>query len=132
MTVTREIPFTCIQFPLYEYMKLKWSTTKNTKETFWSLERCYMWFVAGAQGYDYYPLDVIKTRLMLSNYLIKVTIGDIIKELYREQRYGMSFFKGIGPRTLRIWCWWSCVFGYVCESVIFRTEKDDHKSRTNL
>lgn len=129
MTVTREIPFTCIQFPLYEYMKLKWSNhSKIQKKDLEPWKGAICGSLAGATAAAITtPLDVIKTRLMLSKLSHKVTIGDIIKELYREQRYGMSFFKGIGPRTLWIGVG-GAVFLGMYESVIAVLKKDDHKS----
>ncbi|CAI8496238.1 unnamed protein product [Hanseniaspora opuntiae] len=73
------------------------------------------------------PLDVIKTRLMLSKLSQKATIADIIKELYKEQKYGKSFFKGIGPRTLWIGVG-GAVFLGMYESVIAVLNKDSKKT----
>ncbi|SGZ38024.1 related to Putative mitochondrial carrier protein PET8 [Hanseniaspora guilliermondii] len=128
MTITREIPFTCIQFPLYEYMKLKWRL--YSKEDGQSLEPwkgAICGSLAGATAAAITtPLDVIKTRLMLSKLSQKATIVDIIKELHREQKYGKSFFKGIGPRTLWIGVG-GAVFLGMYESVIAVLNKDTKK-----
>lgn len=64
-TVAREIPFTCIQFPLYEYLKSKYGMYKRAPvEPF---EAALMGSVAGGIGAAITtPLDVCKTRIMLS------------------------------------------------------------------
>ncbi|XBW37737.1 hypothetical protein QEN19_003319 [Hanseniaspora menglaensis] len=103
MTIMREIPFTCIQFPLYEFLKLKWKIMEGNDKNLapWKGALCGSFSGATAAAITT-PLDVIKTRLMLSKLSSKVSIIDIIKELYIEDKSGRSFFKGIGPRTLWI------------------------------
>ena len=103
MTIMREIPFTCIQFPLYEFMKQKWRNFDGSDSDLapWKGALCGSFSGATAAALTT-PLDVIKTRLMLSKLSSKVTITEIIKELYLEDKSGKSFFKGIGPRTLWI------------------------------
>ncbi|KAL6935887.1 hypothetical protein ACO0OL_002071 [Hanseniaspora opuntiae] len=129
MTITREIPFTCIQFPLYEYMKLKWRLhSKKEGEALEPWKGAICGSLAGATAAAITtPLDVIKTRLMLSKLSQKATIADIIKELYKEQKYGKSFFKGIGPRTLWIGVG-GAVFLGMYESVIAVLNKDSKKT----
>lgn len=129
MTITREIPFTCIQFPLYEYMKLKWRMhSKKEGEALEPWKGAICGSLAGATAAAITtPLDVIKTRLMLSKLSQKATIADIIKELYKEQKYGRSFFKGIGPRTLWIGVG-GAVFLGMYESVIAVLNKDSKKT----
>jgi solute carrier family 25 S-adenosylmethionine transporter 26 len=64
-TVAREIPFTCIQFPLYEYFKTKYRIYKGDKVE--PYEAAFMGSVAGGIGAAITtPLDVCKTRIMLS------------------------------------------------------------------
>lgn len=65
-TVAREIPFTCIQFPLYEYFKSKYRLYKGKSvEPF---EAALMGSLAGGIGAAITtPLDVCKTRIMLSS-----------------------------------------------------------------
>lgn len=128
MTITREIPFTCIQFPLYEYMKLKWSSYSNIdKKELEPWKGAICGSLAGATAAAITtPLDVIKTRLMLSKLSHKVSVIEIIKELYKEQKYGKAFFKGIGPRTSWIGVG-GAVFLGVYESVISILNKNEEK-----
>lgn len=63
-TIFREIPFTCIQFPLYEYVKHSMAGARK-EPTWWQAAGAGT--VAGsiAAGMTT-PLDVIKTRVMLA------------------------------------------------------------------
>ena len=65
-TVAREIPFTCIQFPLYEYFKQSYAVMKGRRTE--PYEAAFMGSVAGgiAAGVTT-PLDVCKTLIMLSH-----------------------------------------------------------------
>lgn len=66
MTVFREIPFTCIQFPLYEFFKNQWSLHKKRQTKPW--EAALFGSVAGSIAAALTtPLDVLKTRIMLSS-----------------------------------------------------------------
>jgi solute carrier family 25 (mitochondrial S-adenosylmethionine transporter), member 26 len=65
MTCFREIPFACIQFPLYESFKRALSKLKSQRLN--SLEAGACGFVAGGIAAALTtPLDVIKTRIMLT------------------------------------------------------------------
>ncbi|CEP15060.1 hypothetical protein [Parasitella parasitica] len=71
-TVAREIPFTCIQFPLYEFFKSKYGQYKGERVE--PMEAAIMGSLAGGIGAAITtPLDVCKTRIMLSS---KVCILD--------------------------------------------------------
>ena len=71
ITVMREIPFTMIQFPLYESMK-RWQARRLGKEKVNAFEAGICGCVAGGIGAGITtPLDVLKTRIMLME---KVTI----------------------------------------------------------
>lgn len=66
-TVAREIPFTCIQFPLYEYLKRKYSVYYKRGGQVEPFEAALMGSIAGGIGAAITtPLDVCKTRIMLS------------------------------------------------------------------
>ncbi|KAI7906924.1 mitochondrial carrier domain-containing protein, partial [Cokeromyces recurvatus] len=96
-TVAREIPFTCIQFPVYEYLKRKYSDHKGDNVE--PLEAAVMGSLAGGFGAAITtPLDVCKTRIMLSS---KVCIIETIKRIVQEEG-AKKLFAGLGPRVLWI------------------------------
>lgn len=65
-TLAREIPFALIQFPLYEHLKLRYSLVVERPPKPW--EAAFAGSVAGAIAAAITtPLDVAKTRIMLSN-----------------------------------------------------------------
>lgn len=97
-TLMREIPFTAIQFPLYERLKtLSGANDKPYRSTLCGS-------IAGAfSAAVTTPLDVIKTRIMLQrhnpNSPGRRNLA-IIREITSE---GIgAFFKGVVPRTLWI------------------------------
>ena len=62
----REIPFTMIQFPLYEAMK-RWQAKRTGKLKANAFEAAVCGSIAGGIGAGFTtPLDVLKTRIMLS------------------------------------------------------------------
>lgn len=94
-TIFREIPFSIIQFPLWEYFKLHWSNTTGFSLSSAAVAVCGAVAGAIAAGITT-PLDVIKTRVMLaehhlsshtfpnSNYK-RIEITQILTEIYRER-----------------------------------------------
>lgn len=79
-TVAREIPFTCIQFPLYEFFKSEYGQYKGDRVE--PLEAAAMGSLAGGIGAAITtPLDVCKTRIMLSS---KVCFDMIVTKMYVE------------------------------------------------
>ncbi|KAG0240482.1 hypothetical protein BGX31_001943 [Mortierella sp. GBA43] len=108
-TVAREIPFTCIQFPLYEYMKKTFAlATHRSKVDPWEAAICGS--IAGgiAAGFTT-PLDVVKTRLMLSqrnatgaqSSAYYSGILSTMKRILAEEG-PRALFSGIGPRVMWI------------------------------
>ncbi|RCK65421.1 putative mitochondrial carrier protein PET8 [Candida viswanathii] len=100
-TIMREIPFTIIQFPLYEWLKVQWL------ENVWFVPEggvkgaaCGM-IAGGVAAALTTPLDVIKTRIMLHKE--RISVVKLVKGLIREEGAG-ALFNGIVPRT----CWISC------------------------
>lgn len=97
-TIMREIPFTVIQFPLYEWLKSQWSAYEKS-ENLSLLKGAICGSVAGAVAAALTtPLDVIKTRIMLNKE--RVGVVPLVRSIVREEGYG-AFLRGIGPRT----CW---------------------------
>lgn len=100
-TIMREIPFTMIQFPLYEYLKVQWQQNLNSfiPQGFKGAA-CGM-IAGGVAAALTTPLDVIKTRIMLHK--DRISIVSLVKNLIREEGPA-ALFNGIVPRT----CWISC------------------------
>ncbi|KAJ0336838.1 hypothetical protein COL922a_007465 [Colletotrichum nupharicola] len=110
ITVLREVPFTIIQFPLWERLK-RWGRErkqnknwkldgKQTEYEVSAVESALYGSVAGAAAAGITtPLDVLKTRVMLSKE--KEKVGDVLRDIYRQ--HGIRpFFAGIGPRVMWI------------------------------
>ncbi|KAK1597556.1 mitochondrial carrier domain-containing protein [Colletotrichum navitas] len=112
ITVLREVPFTIIQFPLWERLKRwgrerkqnkNWKLGPGARQTEYevsAVESALYGSVAGAAAAGITtPLDVLKTRVMLSQQ--KERVGDVLKTIYKE--HGIRpFFAGIGPRVMWI------------------------------
>lgn len=95
-TIMREIPFTIIQFPLYELLKQKWARATGLNDI--SLIRGAICgsVAGGIAAASTTPLDVIKTRIMLNKE--RIGIAQLVRTMVREEGYGV-FLNGIGPRT---------------------------------
>ena len=98
-TVMREIPFTIIQFPLWEALK-RWRKISSGIETSSAIESAFFGSIAGAVAAGFTtPLDVLKTRIMLAK--DKEPMGIMISEIMKQSGI-RAFFAGIGPRILWI------------------------------
>ena len=99
VTIMREVPFTIIQFPLWEALK-EWRRRKTGRESSSAVESAVFGSIAGAVAAGFTtPLDVLKTRIMLAR--DKETMGSMARELLRQSG-PRAFFAGIGPRVLWI------------------------------
>ena len=102
ITVIREVPFTVIQFPLWEGMK-KWAlkqrqTTSPGDVT--AAESALFGSISGAIAAGLTtPLDVLKTRMMLATQ--RESVFGMTRRIWSHEG-GMVFFSGIGPRTMWI------------------------------
>lgn len=97
-TILREIPFTMIQFPLYEKMKSMWASARGVKKVD-PLSGALCGSVAGGiAAAATTPLDVLKTRLILNRH--GETFSETLREIYKDG--SATFFRGIVPRTLWI------------------------------
>ncbi|KAF9390293.1 hypothetical protein CPB97_009633 [Podila verticillata] len=108
-TVAREIPFSCIQFPLYEYMKRTWAaSTDRAAVDPWQAAICGS-ISGGFAAAVTTPLDVVKTRVMLSQrnptgaqssaYYSGIT--STFKRILAEEG-PRALFSGVGPRVMWI------------------------------
>ncbi|PFH45426.1 hypothetical protein AMATHDRAFT_159864 [Amanita thiersii Skay4041] len=108
ITIMREIPFTSLQFPLYEFLKSKLAThlgRRSSKELHVH-EAAVCGSVAGAFAAALTtPLDVLKTRVMLdlrtSSTRALPSLPTRFKTIYTTEG-PRALFSGVVPRTLWI------------------------------
>ena len=99
ITVMREVPFTIIQFPLWEAMK-EWRTRTQGTDQITALDSAVFGSLAGAVAAGITtPLDVLKTRMMLSRERQKSI--SLLSQILKDSG-PRAFFAGIGPRILWI------------------------------
>ncbi|TVY85038.1 putative mitochondrial carrier protein [Lachnellula suecica] len=99
VTIMREVPFTVIQFPLWESMK-EYRRRTSGKDEIGALESGLFGSAAGAVAAGFTtPLDVLKTRMMLAKE--KTAMIPLLREILRDSG-PRAFFAGIGPRVLWI------------------------------
>ncbi|EJC98918.1 mitochondrial carrier [Fomitiporia mediterranea MF3/22] len=104
-TIMREIPFTSIQFPLYEFFKME-SARALGRDSLGAHEAAVCGSIAGGIAAALTtPLDVVKTRTMLD--LRKISSMDTpsflarFKDIYVKEGI-KALFAGVVPRTLWI------------------------------
>lgn len=109
-TIMREVPFSFIQFPLWEYFKQNWTSTTGTALTPVSVAICGA--IAGgiAAGLTT-PLDVAKTRIMLADDGSRTGMYRVLRGIYRERGI-KGIFAGFGPRVLWITLGGAIFFGF--------------------
>ncbi|CAK9808406.1 S-adenosylmethionine mitochondrial carrier protein [Anthophora quadrimaculata] len=99
-TVIRDLPFGLIQMPLWEYFKLCWKKNKNCECT--PVEGAICGSVSvGISAMLTTPLDVAKTRIMLSSTMVdkdEIKISVMLKNVYRESGF-RGLFAGFLPRV---------------------------------
>jgi len=105
ITVMREIPFTSIQFPLYELLKLNLARKLNRKLLF-AHEAAICGSIAGGVAAALTtPLDVLKTRVMLDlrdgSKEKLPSLASRFKTIYATEG-AKALFSGVVPRTLWI------------------------------
>ncbi len=99
VTIMREVPFTVIQFPLWESMK-EYRRRKSGRDTISALESGLFGSAAGAIAAGITtPLDVLKTRMMLAKE--KTAMIPLLRQILNDSG-PRAFFAGIGPRVLWI------------------------------
>jgi solute carrier family 25 S-adenosylmethionine transporter 26 len=99
VTIMREVPFTVIQFPLWESMK-EYRRRTSHREEISGFESALFGSAAGAIAAGITtPLDVLKTRMMLAKE--KTAVVPLLRQILRDSG-PKAFFAGIGPRILWI------------------------------
>ena len=121
-TIQREIPFSAIQFPIYESLKKRFAGNDRKK-----MAACGS-VAGGITAFLTTPLDVLKTRTMLNT---SSDTNPSFKKLWNEGRI-RSLFAGAVPRVL-----WVSIGGFVFfgvyEKIIQLTcnDNDDENDRIN-
>ncbi|KAI0696430.1 S-adenosylmethionine transporter [Cytidiella melzeri] len=106
ITVMREIPFTSLQFPLYEWLKLRLSRNRGGRSLYVYEAAACGSISGGFAAAATTPLDVLKTRIMLDlkqNHS-QAKMPSLLKRLvhiYTTEGVG-TLFSGVLPRTLWI------------------------------
>ncbi|KAF2152285.1 mitochondrial carrier [Myriangium duriaei CBS 260.36] len=100
ITVMREVPFTVIQFPLWEAMK-RWSVSgphglEGTQQASATASAVFGSVSGAIAAALTTPLDVLKTRMMLAKE--RQNALTLAKTIYQKEG-AKIFFSGIGPRT---------------------------------
>lgn len=107
-TIQREIPFACLQYPMYEYLKGRISKRHGSNKSDWWIGACCGSLAGAFAGLLTTPLDVIKTRTILAKGKADSPHSNPAKamvELFRESDGAAAglrrLFSGALPRT----CW---------------------------
>ncbi|KAL1897915.1 S-adenosylmethionine transporter [Sporothrix stenoceras] len=95
-TILREVPFTVVQFPLWEAMKAWRRGTKNGQEVSAFESAAFGSLAGGIAAAATTPLDVLKTRIMLSTE--RQSLATMVRSIMAEQG-ASAFFAGLGPRV---------------------------------
>ncbi|KAK3902084.1 mitochondrial carrier domain-containing protein [Staphylotrichum tortipilum] len=105
ITVLREVPFTVLQFPLWEALKA-WGRERRARtgrgllgDVSAAESALYGSLSGGVAAALTTPLDVLKTRVMLSTR--RESMASIVRGILRENGV-RPFFAGIGPRVMWI------------------------------
>ncbi|KAL9013279.1 MAG: hypothetical protein Q9173_002017 [Seirophora scorigena] len=99
ITIMREVPFTAIQFPLWEGMKA-WRRRRTGRGEVSAVESGLLGSLAGAMAAGLTtPLDVLKTRMMLAKE--KQAALPLFRHIWNESG-PQAFVAGIGPRIMWI------------------------------
>ncbi|XP_038063993.1 S-adenosylmethionine mitochondrial carrier protein-like isoform X1 [Patiria miniata] len=102
-TVVREVPFSIIQFPLWEMLKLRWGQRQGRPVDAWQSAVCGA-LAGGISAGLTTPLDVAKTRIMLAakdSATAKGNIASVLKDIKRTSGV-RGLFAGVVPRVLWI------------------------------
>ncbi|KAJ0400231.1 hypothetical protein P43SY_006195 [Pythium insidiosum] len=107
--IAREIPFSFIQFPLWEGLKHQWAQKQNAPVS--SFQGAICGSIAGGVAASVTtPLDVVKTRLMLGKDAKGVPYTGTVNTFMRvyTEEGAARLFSGVGPRTM-----WISIGGFV-------------------
>lgn len=127
-TVAREIPFSFIQFPLWELAKKSWSNYQGHYVDSWQSALCGG-AAGGVSAAVTTPLDVAKTRIMLAKADTTMAKASTIQALsiVRSANGMKGLFAGVVPRTMWISIGGAVFFG-VYEKVKFFLCKENNEN----
>ncbi|XP_041488570.1 S-adenosylmethionine mitochondrial carrier protein isoform X2 [Microtus oregoni] len=97
------IPFSLVQFPLWESLKALWSWQRGHVVDSWQSAVCGA-FAGGFAAAVTTPLDVAKTRIMLAKAGSSAAVGNVLSAMHavwRAQGLG-GLFAGVLPRMAAI------------------------------
>lgn len=101
--VLRELPFDAMQFPLYEFLKMKWAKREGVDQLqTWQTSVCGS-VAGGVSAAVTTPLDVVKTRLMTQAAGVVKYKGIVhgLRTIAREEG-PKALMSGVAPRVLWI------------------------------
>lgn len=100
-TVAREIPFSFIQFPLWEFFKSAWPVGEGQYLLSWQAAVCGAMAGGIAAGLTT-PLDVAKTRIMLAERSSSLSKGNMFEALMTVWKEAgiHGLFSGVTPRVV--------------------------------
>ncbi|XP_038174326.1 S-adenosylmethionine mitochondrial carrier protein isoform X2 [Arvicola amphibius] len=97
------IPFSLVQFPLWESLKALWSWQRGHVVDSWQSAVCGA-FAGGFAAAVTTPLDVAKTRIMLAKAGSSTAVGNVLSAMHAVWRtQGLAgLFAGVVPRMAAI------------------------------
>ncbi len=101
-TVMREVPFSLIQMPLWEWMKTTWASKSQAKQITPIQSALCGALAGGFSAALTTPLDVVKTRIMLADsnsQLAKSQSVLLALRMVLQERGFSGLFSGIVPRV---------------------------------
>lgn len=127
ITIMREVPFSLIQFPLWEYLKVQWQPVTGLPLNPVAVAVCGAISGGIAAGFTT-PLDVLKTRIMLAESTSRLSVPKILKSIYRENGI-RGLFAGFTPRVVWITLGGAVFFGVYDFMTNLINNRDDNFKR---
>uniref|UniRef100_A0A1B6E939 S-adenosylmethionine mitochondrial carrier protein n=1 Tax=Clastoptera arizonana TaxID=38151 RepID=A0A1B6E939_9HEMI len=111
-TLARDIPYSIIEFPMWEGLKAYWYNKTLRKVS--PIESALCGAIAGAVAAALTtPADIIKTRIMLSENTSEKKqhqLANVVKEIYKNNGF-KGFYIGFLPRVLMVFLGSGIFFG---------------------